>query len=69
MNKQSRLTAEDDGVMRKETIIYFETLGFGWVFDHTKLAEMNLSHFGNEILINNSLIRIIENILSDNSRF
>jgi hypothetical protein len=55
--------------MGRETIIYFETLGFGWVLDNVKLAQMNLGNFDNEISINNSLIKIIENILSDNQRF
>ncbi len=52
--------------MGKETIIYFENLGFGWVFDHTNLAQMNLGNISDEFVINNSLMKIIENILSDN---
>ena len=55
--------------MGKETIIFFENLGFGWVFDHTNLAHMNLGNFSDEIVINNSLMKIIENILSDNHRY
>jgi hypothetical protein len=52
--------------MGKETIIFFENLGFGWVFDHTNLAQMSLDNLSDEIVINNSLMKIIENILSDN---
>jgi hypothetical protein len=55
--------------MGRETIIYFETLGFGWVLEKAKLDQMNLGNCGDEISINNSLIKIIENILSDNQRF
>ncbi len=55
--------------MGKETIIFFENLGFGWVFDHTNLAQMNLGEFSDEIFVNNSLMKIIENILSDHQRY
>ena len=55
--------------MGKETIIFFENLGFGWVFDHTNLAQMDLCDLGDEIVVNNSLMKIIENILSDNQRY
>ncbi len=55
--------------MGKETIIFFENLGFGWVFDHTNLAQMDLGDFGDEIVVNSSLMKIIENILLDNQRY
>lgn len=55
--------------MGKETIIFFENLGFGWVFDHTNLAQMDLGDFSDEIVVNNSLMRIIENILLDNQQY
>ncbi len=69
MIKQGRLKTEDDGVMGKETIIFFENLGFGWVLDDLDLEQMRLSNLHDEIVVNNSLIKIIENILSDNQRY
>ena len=51
----------------KETIIFFDRLGFGWVFDNMRLKEMDMCSFGPETLTNKSLIKIIENILSENS--
>ena len=55
--------------MGKETIIFFENLGFGWVFDHSNLAQMDMSNLGDEIVVNSSLMKIIENILLDNQRY
>lgn len=55
--------------MGKETIIFFENLGFGWVFDHANLNQMDLESLSDETVINNSLMKIIENILSDNQQF
>jgi len=53
--------------MGKETIIFFDRLGFGWVFDNMRLKEMDMCTFADESLTNKSLIKIIENILSENS--
>lgn len=69
MSKQRRLKTKDNRMMEKETIIFFENLGFGWVLDNIKLAQMDLSNFSEEIVINNSLMKIIENILLDNQRY
>jgi hypothetical protein len=69
MNKQGRLNTEDDREMGKETIIFFENLGFGWVLDDVDLEQMSLGTFHDEIVVNNSLMKIIENLLSDNHRF
>ena len=69
IGKQNKLETEDDWVMGKETIIYFQTLGFGWVLDTMKLAQMNLCNFSDQVIINSSLIKIIENILAENQRF
>jgi hypothetical protein len=55
--------------MGKETIIFFENLGFGWVLDDVDLEQMNLGTCHDEIVVNNSLMKIIENLLSDNQRF
>ena len=69
MRKQCSCQTEGNRVMGKETIIFFENLGFGWVFEHTNLAQMNLGDLSDEIVVNNSLMKIIENILSDNQRY
>ena len=69
MRKQRSCKTEGNRVMGKETIIFFENLGFGWVFDHTNLAQMNLGDLSDEIVVNNSLMKIIENILLDNQRY
>jgi hypothetical protein len=69
MIKQGRLKTEGNGVMGKETILYFETLGFGWVLDNMKLAQMNLNNFSDDVIVNDSLMKIIENILADNRRY
>lgn len=69
MRKQGSRKTEGNRVMGKETIIFFENLGFGWVFDHTNLAQMNLGDLSDEIVVNSSLMKIIENILLDNQRY
>ena len=65
-----RVTCQTEGCgleMGKETIIFFDRLGFGWVFDNMRLKEMDMCTFADESLTNKSLIKIIENILSENS--
>ncbi|UCF92642.1 MAG: hypothetical protein JSW39_00355 [Desulfobacterales bacterium] len=52
--------------MEKEAIIYFDNLGFGWVLDPLMLKELKLSSIRDDIITDRSLIKIIENILSDN---
>jgi hypothetical protein len=54
--------------MQKETIIFFEHLGFGWVLDHTALKEIKLTKLRDEFITDTSLIRIIENMLIDNPK-
>jgi hypothetical protein len=54
-------------VMKKETIIYFEHLGFGWVLDYMMLKEIKLTKLRGEVITDTSLIKIIENMLIDNS--
>ena len=49
--------------MSKETIIFFDKLGFGWVFDNIKAKEMKLSCMKEKNTVNKSLIEIIENLL------
>ena len=53
--------------MKKETIIYFEHLGFGWVMDYAMLKEIKLTKLSDESITDISLIKIIENMLIDNS--
>ncbi len=53
-------------VKEKETIIYFEQLGFGWVLDYMMLKEIKLNKIKNELVTDTSLMKIIENMLIDN---
>ena len=49
--------------MSKETIIFFDKLGFGWVLDNITVKEMKLNYLKGEHTVNKSLIEIIENLL------
>ena len=49
--------------MNKETIIFFDKLGFGWVLDNLTAKELKLSYLNEENTVNKSLIKIIENLL------
>ena len=49
--------------MDKETIIFFDKLGFGWVLDKMTVKEMKLGHLKEGDTVNKSLIKIIENLL------
>ena len=53
-------------VMDKETIIFFEQLGFGWVLDNMMLKEIKLNRIRDELITDTSLIKIIENMLTEN---
>jgi hypothetical protein len=53
--------------MGKEAIIFFDKLGFGWVIDSLMLKQMRCSMLQDEDIPNQSLIKIIENILAENS--
>ncbi len=48
--------------MTKDTIIFFDKLGFGWVIDKIVASELKMNSL-NEDLFNKSLIKIIENLL------
>ena len=50
----------------KETIIFFEQLGFGWVLDNMMLKEIKLNTIRDELITDTSLIKIIENMLIEN---
>jgi hypothetical protein len=57
------LLTEATRAMSKETIIFFDKLGFGWVLDNITAKELKLSHLKEEYTVNKSLIKIIENLL------
>jgi hypothetical protein len=48
--------------MEKETIVFFDKLGFGWVIDNKTAKEMKLFHYREDYCVNKSLIQILENI-------
>ncbi len=54
--------------MGKEAIIFFDRLGFGWVLDPAVLKQINWSDINENFISTNSLMRIIENILSENTK-
>ena len=51
--------------MEKETIIFFDKLGFGWVLDKMMIKEMKLNQFREDCTVNSSLMKILENIFSN----
>ena len=57
------MLTEADRAMSKETIIFFDKLGFGWVLDNITAKEMKLNYLKGENTVNKSLIEIIENLL------
>ena len=60
--KETRLLTETNREMSKDTIIFFDKLGFGWVIDKIAASELKMNSL-NEDLFNKSLIKIIENLL------
>ena len=52
--------------VNKETILFFEQLGFGWVLDNMTLKEIKLNKMRDDLVTDTSLIKIIENMLADN---
>ncbi len=57
------MLTEANWAMSKDTIIFFDKLGFGWVLDEITAKEMKLSYLDDENTVNKSLIKIIENLL------
>jgi hypothetical protein len=51
--------------MEKETIIFFDKLGFGWVLDNVMAKEMKICQYKEGNAVNQSLIKIIENLLDN----
>ena len=57
------MLTEANRAVSKETIIFFDKLGFGWVLDNITAKEMKLNYLKGENAVNKSLIEIIENLL------
>ena len=57
------MLTEANRAISKETIIFFDKLGFGWVLDNITAKEMKLNYLKGENTVNKSLIEIIENLL------
>lgn len=51
--------------MERETIIFFDKLGFGWVLDNMMAKKMDFCQPKDGNAVNNSLIKIIENLLEN----
>lgn len=51
--------------VERETIIFFDNLGFGWVLDNMMVKEMKLDQFKANCTVNNSLIKILENLFDN----
>jgi len=51
--------------MERETIIFFDNLGFGWVLDNMMINEMKLNQFKDDCTANKSLINILENLFDN----
>ena len=51
--------------MDRETIIFFDKLGFGWVLDNMMAKELRLCELKEGNAVNRSLINIIENLLEN----
>lgn len=59
------MLTEANREMDRETIIFFDKLGFGWVLDNMMVKELRLCHLKEEHTVNKSLINIIENLLDN----
>jgi hypothetical protein len=59
------LWTEGEGEMGKAAIIFFDKLGFGWVIDSAIVKDIRLGVLEDEDIPSRSLIKIIENILSE----
>ena len=59
------LLTEANREMERETIIFFDKLGFGWVLDNMMVKEMKLNHFKEDCTVNKSLIKILENLFDN----
>jgi hypothetical protein len=65
VERKRGLRTEANREMEKETIIFFDKLGFGWVLDNMTATEMHFCQPKEGSAVNNSLIKIIENLLEN----
>ena len=64
--KEKRVISEANWEMEKETIIFFDKLGFGWVLDRGMVQGMKLNPFRDDGAYNSqSLIKMLENLLDN----
>jgi hypothetical protein len=62
--KEKRVISEANWEMEKETIIFFDKLGFGWVLDGVVAQDIKLNTFRDDGTYNSkSLIKMLENLL------
>jgi hypothetical protein len=59
------LISEANREMEKETIIFFDKLGFGWVLDHVMVQGMKFNPFKDDGTYSRSLIKMLENLLDN----
>lgn len=62
------LLSEVNWDMERETIIFFDNLGFGWVVEKAMVKEMKLNQFKDDCTVNKSLIKILENLFDTPAR-
>jgi hypothetical protein len=60
-----RALVDRSGGMGKESIIFFDKLGFGWVVDSAVLKDVKLGILGAEDSPERSLVQIIETLLAE----
>ena len=67
VRRENRLFTEVNREMEeaKETIIFFDKLGFGWVLDNGMAKEMKLCQYKEGNTVSQSLMKIIENLLEN----
>ena len=63
--RKRTLLTEVNWDMGRETIIFFDNLGFGWVLDSMMVKEMKLNQFKDDCTVNKSLIKILENLFDN----
>jgi hypothetical protein len=59
------LVDRSGGGMGKDSIIFFDKLGFGWVVDSAVLKDVKLGILKEDDLPERSLIQIIETLLAE----
>jgi len=57
--------SEANWEMEKETIIFFDKLGFGWVLDRVMVQGMKINPFQDDGTYSKSLIKMLENLLDN----